>query len=54
MFASQRVNQETQQFANKFKGMRFCEECDNMLDPREFVSGDRHYLQFECKLCSRQ
>ena len=33
--------------------MRFCEECDNMLEPREVTVGDRHYLIFECKLCSR-
>lgn len=24
-----------------------------MLDPREYSVNDRHYLQFECKLCSR-
>ena len=37
----------------RFKGMRFCDECDNMLEPREFVHDERHYLQFECKLCQR-
>lgn len=42
--------------ATKFKGMRFCEDCDNMLDPREVTSSDPSQpssLQFECKLCSR-
>ena len=32
--------------------MRFCPECDNMLEPREFKHGDRSSLQFDCKLCN--
>ena len=41
---------ETQQF----KGMRFCSECDNMLDAKEYraLEGDRSFLQFSCKLCN--
>ena len=39
--------------APKFKGMRFCEECDNMLDPKEYMTGEKHLLMFECKHCSR-
>lgn len=38
---------------NQFKGMRFCSECDNMLEAKEYKADeDRHYLQFECKLCN--
>ena len=37
----------------QFKGMRFCTECDNMLDPREQIVGENHYLQFMCKQCNR-
>ena len=33
--------------------MRFCEECDNMLEPREFSHEEQHFLQFECKQCAR-
>ena len=46
---------QTQQTAKntQFKGMRFCPECDNMLEPREYEQGDHHYLQFECKQCNR-
>ena len=33
--------------------MRFCDDCDNMLEPREHIVSERHYLQFECKLCAR-
>ena len=32
--------------------MRFCSECDNMLDAKEHKSDDRRFLQFECKLCN--
>lgn len=33
--------------------MRFCDECDNMLDPKEYSVGDKYLLKFECKHCSR-
>ena len=37
---------------NQFKGMRFCEQCDNMMEAREQrVSDDQRWLQFECKFC---
>ena len=36
----------------QFKGMRFCSECDNMLDAKEHKSEDQCYLKFECKLCN--
>ena len=36
-----------------FKGIRFCSECDNMLDAKEMQLDDRRYLQFECKLCTK-
>ena len=37
---------------NQFKGMRFCEECDNMMEAKEQrVSDTVRWLQFECKLC---
>ena len=38
----------------QFKGMRFCSECDNMLDAKEYkqVDPDRCFLQFQCKLCN--
>ena len=26
--------------AQQFKGMRFCSECDNMLDAKEYKSGE--------------
>lgn len=42
---------QTQQAA--FKGMRFCPECDNMLEPKEYSQDDRFFLQYECKLCNR-
>ena len=34
--------------------MRFCSECDNMLDPKEMRNDQRPYLVFECRLCNRQ
>ena len=38
--------------SNQFKGMRFCEHCDNMMEAREQrVSETQRWLQFECKLC---
>ena len=37
---------------SKFKGMRFCKQCDNMLEPQEHRSeGDNSYLQFVCNMC---
>ena len=37
---------------DKFKGMRFCEECDNVMDAKEHRTIDENrFLQFECKLC---
>lgn len=33
--------------------MRFCDECDNLLDPKEHTVGDKYLLQFECKHCAR-
>ena len=37
---------------SQFKGMRFCEECDNMMDAKETRASDtQRWLQFECKLC---
>ena len=37
----------------QFKGMRFCSECDNMLEAKEHRGdSDRKFLQFECKLCN--
>jgi DNA-directed RNA polymerase subunit M/transcription elongation factor TFIIS len=33
--------------------MRFCDECDNLLDPKEHTLGDKSLLQFECKHCAR-
>ena len=32
--------------------MRFCSECDNMLDAKEHRLDERRFLQFECKLCN--
>ncbi len=33
--------------------MRFCSECDNMLDAKEHRGEDgRRYLSFDCKACS--
>ena len=37
---------------NQFKGMRFCSECDNMLDAKEHRIEERRFLLFECKLCN--
>lgn len=59
MFASQKTAFDTQPTQapgpdRKFKGMRFCDECDNMLEPKEFSQdSERHFLLFECKLCKR-
>jgi DNA-directed RNA polymerase subunit M/transcription elongation factor TFIIS len=37
----------------QFKGIRFCSECDNMLEAKEYKAEEgRYYLQFECKLCN--
>ena len=33
--------------------MRFCPECDNMLEPKEYSQDERFFLQYECKLCNR-
>ena len=56
MFSSQKKSKsfaKNGDDAPKFKGIRFCDECDNMLEPKEYTQGDRVILQFECKLCSR-
>ena len=35
-----------------FKGIRFCSECDNMLEAMEYRQDDLRYLRFECNLCN--
>jgi DNA-directed RNA polymerase subunit M/transcription elongation factor TFIIS len=37
-----------------FRGMRFCNECDNMLQPKEQLLSDSTsygYLVYECRIC---
>ena len=37
-----------------FRGMRFCRECDNMLQPKEKQDGDGStggYLIYDCRTC---
>jgi DNA-directed RNA polymerase subunit M/transcription elongation factor TFIIS len=35
-----------------FKGMRFCRECDNMLQPKEQVTDEsRSLLIYDCRIC---
>lgn len=35
-----------------FRGMRFCKECDNMLQPKELVDSDlRGTLIYDCRIC---
>ena len=36
-----------------FKGIRFCSECDNMLEAMEYKDGDNRYLRFECNICNK-
>ena len=35
---SKAVGQKVQEKASTFKGMRFCTECDNMMEPKEYKS----------------
>jgi DNA-directed RNA polymerase subunit M/transcription elongation factor TFIIS len=38
--------------AMAFKGMRFCKECDNMLQPREqHVEEGVGRLIYDCRIC---
>jgi len=39
------MSEQTQQKV-AFKGMRFCSECDNMLEPREYQNDGRYFLQY--------
>jgi DNA-directed RNA polymerase subunit M/transcription elongation factor TFIIS len=36
-----------------FRGMRFCRECDNMLQPKEQVLEDSNarILTYNCRIC---
>lgn len=35
-----------------FRGMRFCKECDNMLQPKEKMDTDGpSYLIYDCRTC---
>jgi DNA-directed RNA polymerase II subunit RPB9 len=36
-----------------FKGMRFCRECDNMLQPKEQKTEDQEFgrLIYDCRIC---
>ena len=49
---SQSSNRPGGKDAAQFKGMRFCSECDNMLEAKEHKAGEGRFLQFECKLCN--
>ena len=47
MFSSQKKSKsfaKNGDDAPKFKGIRFCDECDNMLEPKEYTQGDRVIL----------
>lgn len=43
MIATQK-NKTQVENTTKFKGMRFCTNCDNMLEPFEYREGERAYL----------
>ena len=48
---SQQSHQDAQD--TQFKGIRFCSECDNMLDAKEVRDELKgRYLTFECKICN--
>ncbi len=35
-----------------FRGMRFCRECDNMLQPKEQILSEQlHRLVYDCRIC---
>lgn len=34
-----------------FKGMRFCRECDNMLQPKEQKVENECRLIYDCRIC---
>lgn len=34
-----------------FRGMRFCKECDNMLQPVEMMLMDAPQLVYKCRIC---
>ena len=42
----------------QFKGMRFCQECDNMLEPVEvrddYGTGENYMLVYRCKICNKE
>ena len=52
MISTKQNNKAMPNANSKFKGMRFCKQCDNMLQPMEYRGeGDSSYLQFQCNMC---
>lgn len=41
---SQKSQQRHQEPTTQFKGIRFCSECDNMLEAREYKADEGQYF----------